>query len=93
MTKTLKLKYIRSLHEYIYIHIYIYIYIYIYTVYILYIYIYIYIFFFLNEINTFMQQQCNKLIKGDSKDIYIVTKIFIFQINAVLLNFQFIKEF
>ncbi len=40
----------------------------------------------------FMQQQCNKLIKGGSKDIYIVTKIFIFQINAGLLNFQFIKE-
>ncbi len=39
-----------------------------------------------------MQQQCNKLIKGGSKDIYIVTKIFIFQINAGLLNFQFIKE-
>ncbi len=39
-----------------------------------------------------MQQQCNKLIKGGSKDIYIVTQIFIFQINAGLLNFQFIKE-
>ncbi len=29
--------------------------------------------------------------KSDSKDIYLVTKIPIFQINAILLNFLFIK--
>ncbi len=32
-----------------------------------------------------------KLIKSDSKNIYNVTKN-LFQINAVLLNFLFIKE-
>ncbi len=31
----------------------------------------IYIYFFL-EINTFIQQGCNKLIKSDSEDIYNV---------------------
>ncbi len=43
----------------------------------------------MKEINTFIHQGCIKLIKSDSKLIY---KIFIFQINAVLLNCLFIQE-
>jgi len=42
-------------------------------------------FSFFKEINTFIQQERIKLIKSDSKDILV-------QINAVLLNFLFIKE-
>ncbi len=38
------------------------------------------------EMNTFIQQECIKLVKSDSEDIYNG------QINAVLLNFLFIKE-
>ncbi len=46
---------------------------------------------FFKEINYIIQQGCIKLIKSDSK--YIVTNIqSIFQINAVLLYFLFIKE-
>ncbi len=43
---------------------------------------------FLKEINTFIQQGCIKLIKSDSKDLQYI----FFLINAVLLNFLFIKE-
>jgi len=32
------------------------------------------------------------LIKSDSKDFYIVTKKLLFQINAVLLNFTFLRK-
>jgi len=41
--------------------------------------------------NTFTQQGHTLIGSSDSKDIYNVTKYF-FQINAVLLNFLFIKE-
>jgi len=44
------------------------------------------------ELNTSIQQGHNELIKSDGKDIYNLTKICIFQINAVLLNFLVIKE-
>ncbi len=40
--------------------------------------------------NTSIQQGCTKLIKSDSINIYNI-KI-PFEINAVLLNFPFIKE-
>ncbi len=45
----------------------------------------------LKEINTFIQKRRIKFIKSDSKD-FCVTKKIIFQLNAVLLNFLFIKE-
>ncbi len=45
---------------------------------------------FFQEIDTFAQQGCIKLIKSDSKDFYKATKISI--LNAVLLNFLFICE-
>ncbi len=35
--------------------------------------------FFLKEINTFIQQECIKLIKRDSKDMYNATKEFHFK--------------
>ncbi len=41
------------------------------------------------QMNTFIQQSIES-IKSDSKDIYYT--IFLFQINAVLLNFLFVKE-
>ncbi len=44
------------------------------------------------EINAFIHMACIKLIKSDSKDIYNVNIRFLFQINAVLLNFLFICE-
>ncbi len=40
---------------------------------------------FEEEINTFNQQACIKVIKSDSKDIYNITKD-LFPINAFLLN-------
>ncbi len=46
----------------------------------------------LKESNTFIQQGCIQLIKSDGQDLYNVTKRFLFQINAVLLNILFIKE-
>ncbi len=45
----------------------------------------------LKEINTFIQKRRIKFIKSDSKD-FCVTKKYIFQLNAVLLNFLFIEE-
>ncbi len=45
----------------------------------------------MEEINTFIQQGWIQLIKIDSKLIYIVLKDFYLKINAVLLNFLFIK--
>ncbi len=44
----------------------------------------------INEFNTFIQQGCIKMTKSDNEDICY--KIFIFQINAVVLHFLFIKE-
>ncbi len=41
---------------------------------------------------TFIHQICIKLIKSDNKEICNVTKRFLFQINAVLLNFEFFKN-
>ncbi len=46
---------------------------------------------FFKIINAFIQQGSIKLSKSDIKDIYNVTKRFLFQINAVLLNFLLIK--
>ncbi len=45
---------------------------------------------FFNENNTLIQQGHIKWTKSDSNDIYSY-KIFLFQINSVLLNFLFIK--
>ncbi len=47
---------------------------------------------FWNEINTFIQQEPIQLIKSDDKVIIYCFTHFLFQINAVLLNFEFIKE-
>ncbi len=44
-------------------------------------------FFFYFYINTLVQQIHLKLIKSDSNDIYNVTNIFIFKINAVFRTF------
>ncbi len=44
------------------------------------------------EMYTFIHQRCIKLIKSDNKEICNVTKRFLFQINAVLLNFEFFKN-
>ncbi len=42
---------------------------------------------------SFYNKYHKKLIKSDSEDIYMVTyKIFLFQINDVILNFLFTKE-
>ncbi len=41
------------------------------------------------QMNTFIQQSIES-IKSDSKDIYYT--IFLFQLNAVLSNFLFVKE-
>jgi len=43
----------------------------------------------LKESNAFLQQGHIKLIKSVSKDISIVTKTSLFQVNVVLLNFLF----
>ncbi len=45
------------------------------------------LFFFYFYINTLVQQIHLKLIKSDSNDIYNVTNIFIFKINAVFRTF------
>ncbi len=45
------------------------------------------------ELILVLSQGCTKWIKSDRENIYNVTKRFLFQINAVLLNFLFIKEF
>ncbi len=42
---------------------------------------------FLKKIIFFVLQECITLIKSDSKNICIVTKV-LFQVNAVLLNFS-----
>ncbi len=47
-------------------------------------------FFYLKGMD--IHHKCIKLIKIDSKDIYNDTNFFYFQINAVLLNFLFIKK-
>jgi len=47
--------------------------------------------FFFKEINTFIKQECIKLIKSDIKDSYNVTNDY-FTINGVLLNLLLIKE-
>ncbi len=44
--------------------------------------------FYFKDIYIFIQQEWIKMIKSDSKYIYNVTKDYI---NAVLLNFLFIK--
>jgi len=44
------------------------------------------------EKKTFIQDGCIKLIKSDSGEIYKCNKRSHFQINAVLLNFLFIKS-
>ncbi len=44
--------------------------------------------FFSKEINTFIQQRSNKLVKTDSKNIYNIRR-FLFQIIVVFLNFLF----
>ncbi len=45
--------------------------------------------FFFKEINTFNQQRCIELVKGDSNEIYNVINILK---SDVLLNFLSIKE-
>ncbi len=45
-----------------------------------------FVFVFFKEINTFIQQAQIKLIKSDSKSFIIITKKYIFQINAVSLS-------
>ncbi len=45
---------------------------------------------FLKEINTVIQEGCIELVNSGSK--YITLQIILFQINAVLMNFLFIKE-
>ncbi len=45
---------------------------------------------FIQEIDTFIQQECIKLIKSESEGIYNITKYIwdiLFQTYAVLLNF------
>ncbi len=41
---------------------------------------------------SYIQQRYIKLTKSDIKDIYNIKKIFIFQLNAVLLNFLLITD-
>ncbi len=47
--------------------------------------------YFIFILFTFIQQWCIILIKHDSKDIYNAPKN-LFKINAVLLDFQFVKK-
>ncbi len=44
------------------------------------------------EVNILFSKDSFKLIKHDNKDLYNVIKKNIFQINAILFNFIFIKE-
>jgi len=46
---------------------------------------------FFKEIITFIKLGWIKLIKRDSRDIYNVSKRFLFQINSILLNLIFLE--
>ncbi len=60
-------------------------------IYIQYIYIYIYIYIF-KLFNNVVLKGCIGLIKKIAVKTFIMSQIFIFQINAALLNFLFIKK-